>query len=138
MLSGITEALVVYRVDREAGPIVLVAAGGELAEIYADRSIRLAPVDLATAREMIAEVHSLRVLDGFRGRPAGDVDALAAAIVRMSRLAECPEVREFEVNPLLVGPAGQGVVAVDALVQMQDSDSQSVSRATRLQAGVTQ
>ena len=65
----------------------MVAAGGVLTEIYRDRSLRLAPVDLATAHEMIAEVRGLMPLAGYRGKPKGDLDALAHAIVALSRLA---------------------------------------------------
>ena len=60
MVAGIGEALVGYRVDPDVGPLVMVAAGGILTEIYRDRSLRLAPVDLATAKEMIAEVRGLQ------------------------------------------------------------------------------
>jgi acyl-CoA synthetase (NDP forming) len=120
MMSGLAEVLVGYRIDPQVGPIVLVAAGGELAEMYADRSLRLAPVDLATAREMIGEVRSLRVLQGFRRRPAADVEALARAIVSLSQLTERPEVSELEINPLLVQAAGQGVVAVDTMARIRD------------------
>jgi acyl-CoA synthetase (NDP forming) len=121
MLTGQAEVLVGYRVDRQAGPIVLVAAGGELAEMYADRSLRLAPVDLPTAREMISEVRSLRVLDGYRGRPPADTEALAQAIVNLSNLALDSKVAELEINPLLVRGMGQGVIAVDALVRARET-----------------
>ncbi len=116
MVAGLGEALIGYRVDPAAGPLVMVAAGGILAEIYRDRSLRLAPVDLAIAREMIAEVRAFAALAGFRGRPKGDLDALAEAIVSMSRLAENPSVTEAEINPLIV--RSDGVVAVDALVKL--------------------
>jgi acetate---CoA ligase (ADP-forming) len=122
MLSGLAEVLVGYRIDDQVGPIVLVAVGGELAEMYVDRSLRLAPVDLATAGEMIAEVRPLRVLRGFRRRPAADVDALARAIVSLSNMADQPEVRELEINPLLVQASGQGVVAVDAMLRTREPD----------------
>ena len=118
MLSGVGEALVGYRVDRDVGPLVMVAAGGVFTEIYRDRSLRLAPVDLATAREMIAEVRAFQLLAGCRGRPAGDVDALARAIVALSRLADDPTVAEAEINPLIVRQDGQGAVAVDAVVRL--------------------
>jgi succinyl-CoA synthetase beta subunit len=121
MLTGLAEVLIGYRVDRQAGPIVLVAAGGELAEMYADRSLRLAPVDLATAREMISEVRSLRVLDGYRGRPPADAEALAQAIVNLSNLSFDSKVTELEINPLLVRGIGQGVIAVDALVRVRET-----------------
>ncbi len=117
MISGIGEALVGYRVDREVGPLIMVAAGGVYTEIYRDRSLRLAPVDLATAHAMIGEVKAFATLGGFRGRPAGDLDALANAIVALSRLAlqNDPVIAEAEVNPLIVRE--DGVVAVDALVK---------------------
>jgi len=118
MMSGLGEVLVGYRVDRDVGPIVLVAAGGVLTEIERDRSLRLAPVDLTTAHEMIAEVRGLKVFAGYRGKPAGDLDALARAIVSLSQLAADPSVTEAEINPLIVRPAGEGVVAVDALVRL--------------------
>ncbi len=120
MVSGLGEVLVGYRVDPDVGPLVMVAAGGVLTEIYRDRSLRLAPVDLATAREMIAEVRGLAVLSGFRGKPDGDLDALAHSVVALSQLAMAtePAVAEAEINPLVVRPRGQGVVAVDALVRL--------------------
>jgi acyl-CoA synthetase (NDP forming) len=118
MVSGLGEVLLGYRVDRDVGALIMVAAGGVLTEIARDRSLRLAPIDLATAREMIAEVRSLTALAGYRGRPAGDLDALAHAIVALSRLADEASIAEAEINPLIVRPPGQGVVAVDALVKL--------------------
>jgi acyl-CoA synthetase (NDP forming) len=120
MVSGLDEVLVGYRVDADVGPLVMVAAGGVLTEIYRDRSLRLAPVDLDTAHDMMAEMRGLAPLAGYRGKPKGDLDALARAIVALSRLAamDHPNVMEAEINPLIVRPAGQGVVAVDALVKL--------------------
>lgn len=117
--KGLAEVLLGYRVDPDAGPIVMLAAGGIWAEVFQDRSIRLAPVDLDTARSMIDEVRLLRTVQGLRGRPRGDIDALARAIVSLSKLAERPElvVIDAEVNPLLVLPEGEGVMAIDALVK---------------------
>ncbi|MDB5653945.1 MAG: 6-carboxyhexanoate--CoA ligase, partial [Tardiphaga sp.] len=120
MTAGLGEMLLGYRVDAEAGPIVLLAAGGIFTEIYRDRSIRLAPVTLDTAREMIAELAITRVFQGFRNKPHGDLEALAQAIVAMSQLAvdEDVVVVDAEINPLIINPVGQGVVAVDALVAL--------------------
>jgi succinyl-CoA synthetase beta subunit len=75
-------------------------------------------VDLADAREMIAELRSLVAFSGYRGKPKGDLDALAQAIVRLSTLAHDPSALEAEINPLIVLPQDQGVVAVDALVKL--------------------
>jgi succinyl-CoA synthetase beta subunit len=95
----------------------MVAAGGVFTEIYRDRSLRLAPVDLDTAREMIAEVRGFTLLAGYRGKPGGDLDALAHAVVALSQLARDETVIEAEINPLIVRSAGQGVVAVDAVMR---------------------
>jgi acetate---CoA ligase (ADP-forming) len=121
MVAGVGEVLIAYRSEPEVGPLVMLAMGGVLTEIYRDRVLRLAPVDLATAREMIAELKGVAALSGFRGRPAGDLDALAQAIVALSQLASDPTIVEAEVNPLIVCAQGQGVLAVDALVLRADS-----------------
>ncbi|MFC5747879.1 acetate--CoA ligase family protein [Actinomadura rugatobispora] len=121
MARGLGEALVGFRHDPDAGPVVVLAAGGVLAELYQDRSVRPAPVDPGTAREMIGEVIAFRALAGYRGAPVGDLDALARAVAAVSRLADADgaAILEAEVNPLLVLPEGQGVVAVDALVRRE-------------------
>lgn len=118
MCKGLGEVLLGYRVDAEAGPIVMLAAGGIWAEVARDRSLRLAPVTLDAAREMIGEVRALKTLSGLRGRARGDLDALARAIERLSQLGDGShtDILEAEVNPLLVLGEGQGVLAVDALV----------------------
>ncbi len=121
MCKGLAEVLIGFRRDPQIGPVVVLAAGGVLTEIYRDRSLRLAPVTRVQAEEMIAEVRGLQVLSGYRGLPRGDVAALAEAVVAMSRLAllASPWVVEAEVNPLMVMPEGQGVAAVDAVVWLQ-------------------
>jgi len=118
MRRGLAEVLVGYRVDPDAGPLVMLAAGGIWAEVLRDRAIRMAPVDLDTAREMVGEVRSLQTLAGLRGKVRGDLEALARAVSALSQIAVRPElgIREAEVNPMMVMPEGQGVLAVDALV----------------------
>lgn len=117
MTSGLGEMLLGYRVDPEAGPMVLLAAGGIYTEIYRDRSVRLAPVDVDGARSMISELSITKVFQGFRNKPHGDLEALAHAIVAMSQLAhESTVVVDAEINPLIINRVGEGVVAVDALI----------------------
>lgn len=117
--GAVGELLLGYRIDPQAGPIIMVAAGGVMTELLQDRSVRMAPVEFDTAREMLAELKSLPLLTGFRGRPVGDVEAAVKAIVALSRLAERAEVVELEINPLMVMPAGQGAVAVDVLARVR-------------------
>ena len=118
MERGLAEAILGYRDDPQVGPVVIVGAGGTLAEVYKDYAIRSAPVDLPEAHRMISEVKAFALLRGYRGLPPGDIDALADAVVAFSALAllRGSTVAEAEINPLLVKPAGQGVVAVDGLL----------------------
>jgi acyl-CoA synthetase (NDP forming) len=120
MESGLAEAIVGYRDDPLVGPVVLVGAGGILAEVYKDYALRLAPVTAEEAEEMIGEVKGLAVIRGFRGLPRGDVRALAQAVAAMSRLALVPgrPVAEAECNPVIVKPSG--AVAVDSLIVMKE------------------
>jgi hypothetical protein len=120
MESGLAEAIVGYRDDPVVGPLVLVGAGGILAELYNDVVLRMAPVDEAGAMEMLAEVRGFAVLRGYRGLPQGDLRALARAVAALSRLALLAgrPVSEAEANPVMVRQ--NGVVAVDALAVLKE------------------
>ncbi|MBV9508770.1 MAG: acetate--CoA ligase family protein, partial [Caulobacteraceae bacterium] len=118
MAKGLGEVLVGFRRDPDAGPIVMLAPGGVLAELAGERALRLAPVTEGEAEAMIAELPSLKALAGYRGRPRGDLPALAATVAALSQLALQPEVIEAEINPMIVRKEGEGVVAVDALVRV--------------------
>jgi hypothetical protein len=121
MESGLAEAIVGYRDDPVVGPLVMVGAGGTLAELYNDVVLHLAPVDEAEALGMIGQVKGFAVLRGYRGLPPGDLKALARAVAAVSRLALAAgrPVREAEANPVIVKP--DGVVAVDALAVMKEA-----------------
>ena len=119
MTRGIGEILVGYQIDPDVGPIVVAAAGGVLTEVYRDRAVRLAPVDKTTASAMLGEIKAVKALTGFRGQPAGDLDAVADIIVSVSQLASSPRVVEAEINPLIVNVQGLGATAVDALVRVR-------------------
>lgn len=122
MERGLAEAIIGYRHDPEAGPIVLLGAGGTLAELYRDFAVRLAPVDRATAEQMIAEVKGFALIRGYRALPRGDRTALAQAVCALSNLAHlsAPVVLEAEINPLVVKAEGEGVSAVDGLIVCAD------------------
>ena len=123
MEQGVGEVIVGFRRDSDVGPIVMVGVGGILAEIGGGHAVRLAPVSIETAREMIDEVPGFAVLRGYRNRPAGDLEALAQVVRALSLLAcaTAHTVLEAEINPLLVKT--EGVVAVDALLVLQKSVS---------------
>jgi len=120
MQAGLGEAILGYHVDPQVGPFVLVGAGGTLAEVYRDFALRIAPVSLEEAREMVAEVRGFALLAGYRNAPRGDLEALAQAVTAFSRLAALPEVAEAEINPLIVKADGQGVIGVDALLLLRE------------------
>ncbi|WP_454725988.1 MULTISPECIES: acetate--CoA ligase family protein [Cupriavidus] len=121
MEDKLLELMLGYRDDALVGPIVMLGAGGIAAELHADVSLRPAPVTREEAVEMIDEVRSTALVRGFRGLPRGDVDALADAIVRFSRLAALRGVRvqEAEINPLFV--RADGVVGVDCVLRLADA-----------------
>ena len=109
------EILVGARRDRDFGPVIVVGAGGRETELHRDVSIELAPVDRTTALSMIARLQCFALLQGWRGRPATDIDALAAIVVSVSEaIAANDAIADFEINPIRVAP--DGALAVDALV----------------------
>jgi acyl-CoA synthetase (NDP forming) len=111
------ELIVGARNDPEWGPVILVGFGGVQAEILQD--VRLLPSDLPRAA-IAAELRLLKggaLLDGWRGSPALDVDAVADIVIALSRLLEAaPSIREIDLNPVVVYPMGQGAIALDALI----------------------
>ncbi|MDA8637938.1 acetate--CoA ligase family protein [Rhodospirillales bacterium] len=117
MISGVGEVLIGYRCDPQVGPIVVLAPGGILAEVYGDTAIRMAPITHHEAEQMIEEVKGLAPLRGYRNLPKGDLEALAQALVDLSQLANASLApSEAEINPLIVKAEGEGVTAVDGLV----------------------
>ena len=116
MEHGLAEVILGYKRDPQVGPVVVLGVGGVLAEIYHDLAMRLAPVGIDDARRMIDAVRGLAIIRGYRNLPRGDCEALARAVAAFSQLAFIAEIREAEINPLLVKPAGAGVVAVDGLI----------------------
>ena len=118
MKQGRAELILGYKRDPQVGPVVVLGVGGMLAEIYRDYCVRIAPVTLDEAHEMIGEVKGLAPIRGYRGQPKGDLAALAHALCSFSALAALQgrTVVEAEINPLIVGTAGAGVAAVDGLI----------------------
>jgi acetate---CoA ligase (ADP-forming) len=114
---GVEMALGVVH-DLQFGPLVMVAAGGMLIETLGDRRLALPPLDEVRASRLIDQLHARPLLDGVRGAPPADVNALARVLSRLSLLARDlgDLIGALDVNPVIVGP--RGCVAVDALVEM--------------------
>jgi acetyltransferase len=111
------EVLIGLQRDPNFGPLLVFGLGGIYVEAFKDVTFRLAPVVSLSARNMVRAVRGFPVLQGMRGGPPGDLPALYEAIERVSQLAmEIPDVAELDLNPMIVRPAGEGIVAVDARV----------------------
>ncbi|MDP2401966.1 MAG: acetate--CoA ligase family protein, partial [Actinomycetota bacterium] len=110
---------VIVGIDRDPtfGPMLMFGLGGVYVETLRDVVFRMCPVDHNEAREMMADIRAYPLLRGVRGEPAADMDALADALVAISRLAvEVPLIEEIDINPLIVGPVGSGAIAVDVRI----------------------
>ena len=118
-LSGGTEVIIGARRDAEFGPVLLFGLGGVYTEVLKDVAFRLAPLSEPEARDMIREVRAVRILEGARGVPAADLDALVQCLVQVSQLmVDFPEIIELDINPLTAGPAG--ATALDARAVLAD------------------
>jgi acetyl-CoA synthetase len=120
MLTGGVELVVGIKRDPQVGPVLLVGLGGVLVEILRDTVLALAPVGKAEARRMLERLKGFKLLQGYRGTPAANLDALCEAIARISEFATdfADDVEEIDVNPLLARP--DGAVALDALIVLRD------------------
>ena len=120
MASGL-ELLVGVINDPVFGPVVAFGLGGVMTEILGDVTYRIAPFDLETANDMIAELKGARLFDGYRGSPMTDKLALARLLVEVSRMAMALQERigEIDINPVFVGSIGNGVIAADALIVLR-------------------
>jgi acetyltransferase len=121
MVSGGVEVIIGVSYDAQLGPTLLFGTGGVMVEVYKDVAMRHCPITSAEAHEMINEVKGAKLLQGFRGKPACDIDALAKTLVNVSHLAVNlnGHLAELDINPVMVLPKGQGVKAVDALVALK-------------------
>jgi acyl-CoA synthetase (NDP forming) len=110
MLVGLTS-------DPDWGPVVACAAGGRAVELLGDVQSRLAPLSRRDAGEMVRSLRTFPLLDGYRGTPRADVDALEDVLIRIAALAAAhPEIVELDCNPVLIGP--DGATVVDARVRI--------------------
>jgi acyl-CoA synthetase (NDP forming) len=125
MVSGGTEVILGMHRDG-LGAAILLGMGGVTSELLDDTTLRMLPdegaLSLADAHEMMRELKTFALLDGYRGRPRADVDALAQTIVAFSRMVASmgPRLVEAEINPVFVLAAGDGVRAADGIAVIAD------------------
>jgi acetyl-CoA synthetase len=120
--DGVAEVLVGITVDPQFGVLLVLGAGGVLAELLRDTATLLPPFTSAAIQAAISRLGIGRLLGGYRGRPLGDLPSLVHAVLACARYAEdnVDRLLELDLNPVIVRPAGFGVVAVDALVRLAE------------------
>ncbi|GHD03892.1 acetate--CoA ligase family protein [Novosphingobium pokkalii] len=111
------EMIVGAKNDPEWGPVVLAGFGGVTAEILQDVRLLTADLTQEAVEAELMQLKSAALLAGYRGSPALDVPALAALIVKVGQVLRAePSIREIDLNPVILHPKGEGVVALDALM----------------------
>ena len=99
------------------GPTILFGQGGTAVEVIADKALALPPLNMHLAREMMARTRIFRILEGYRGQPPADLDAIALTLIKISQMViDLPALAELDINPLLAG--SDGVVALDARIKV--------------------
>jgi len=126
MVEEASEFLLGMTYDQQFGPLIVCGGGGVTVEIFKDAAVRLPPLDHDEARAMLYELKASKVLEGFRGAEARDVDALVDCIVRFAAFAAATDGRfaAIDLNPVLVRAKGKGVRIADALMIMRGKDEQ--------------
>jgi len=127
MVEEGVQLLLGARNDPQFGTIVVVGLGGTLVEVMGETSLRIGPVDAATAAEMLAETKAATLIAGTRGKGPFDKDAAVDAIVALSRFAHAAatSIAAIEINPLIVRKIGQGAVGVDLLLESSESGTRA-------------
>ena len=125
MPPGGLEVLIGMKRDPQFGPLVTFGLGGIYVEMLRDVTFRIAPFSSQEAEYMLGEIRAHALLDGVRGQPPVDKKALVDTLLRVSQLAQnFPEIAELDINPLIVYPQGQGVVAVDMRLVLTKENNQ--------------
>lgn len=120
MLKGGVEAIVGVTQDPSFGPLIMFGVGGTYAELLNDVALRLHPLTDFGARELISSIRMAKLLEGFRGSPPSDTQALEDLLLRLSALVEdIPEIAELDLNPVKVMPRGEGYWVVDARIMVR-------------------
>jgi acyl-CoA synthetase (NDP forming) len=119
MVIGGLETLIGVTADPLFGPLVAFGLGGVQVEVLRDVAFRIAPLTDKDADDLMHGVRGFALLQGYRGRPAADIDALRDVLLRVSALSVgVPEIRELDLNPVIALPAGHGCRIVDARIKV--------------------
>jgi acetyltransferase len=124
---GAHELIVGAATDATFGPVLLFGQGGTAVEVIGDRAVGLPPLDMGLARDLISRTRVCRLLEGYRGRPAADLEAVCLTLLQVSQLIiEIPEIAELDINPLLADE--RGVLALDARIRVAPAPAHGPER----------
>jgi acetyl-CoA synthetase len=128
--DAVAEVIIGIKCDQQFGPALVIGAGGTLVELTSDSVSLLLPTDRKAVTDAIASLLIAKVLKGYRGDPPGDMVALTDAILNIADFAldHWDSLLELDVNPLMVLPEGQGVVAADALISLVPETGARIAR----------
>ncbi len=122
-VAGGHEVLIGMTQDPSFGPLLVFGLGGVFVELIGDVAFRIHPLTDLDAAEMISQVRSSKLLEGYRGGEPGDIPAVREALLRVSALIEdFPEIQEMDLNPVKVAQPGRGLSVVDARIRVQEVD----------------
>jgi len=117
----ITELIVGMTTDAQFGPALMFGIGGILVELLEDVSFRIAPITKYDAKEMIHEIKGFPILDGYRGKPKADIDAIVDTLLKISDLViKHPEINEMDLNPVFIYE--KGLICVDARIILKKTE----------------
>jgi len=121
ILNG-EEVILGIKRDQAFGPIIMFGLGGLYVEVFKDVSFRVAPVDEIIADSMMRQIKSFKILEGIRGRTASDIPSVRECLMRLSQLAlECPQIKELDINPLIVLEETKGCYVADTRIMLSPS-----------------
>ena len=120
LIVGMTE-------DAQFGPVILFGHGGTAVEVIDDQALALPPLNMHLAQEVMSQTRIFRLLQGYRGTPAANLEAVALTLVEISQLVcDIPEILELDINPLVAG--GDGVIALDARIRVAPAKGSATDR----------
>jgi acetyl coenzyme A synthetase (ADP forming)-like protein len=127
MITEGVEVMAGVTLDPLFGPLIAFGLGGVYVEVLADICFRVTPLTDCDAAEMVRAIRGYRLLQGYRGHPPGDLEAIQEMLLRLSRLVEeLPEISEVDLNPVFVLPPGRGCQIADTRVRVQTLRNPSI------------
>ncbi|MEX0420392.1 bifunctional acetate--CoA ligase family protein/GNAT family N-acetyltransferase [Spiribacter pallidus] len=118
--AGAWELIAGFTEDAQFGPVVLFGQGGTAVEVIRDQSLALPPLNLKLAKDMVSRTRIYRQLQGYRDRPAADLEAIALTLTRIAQIAaDLPRIKELDINPLLASAGG--TIALDARIRVGEA-----------------